>query len=275
MGDTPATRQPSRLTLANALSLARLLAAPLFAWAAATGRHGGALALFAFAVASDLADGPLARRRGESSAFGGFLDHLSDATFVSLGLGACALRGIVPAPLPVLVALAFAQYALDSRRSSERPGAAPGGPVLRASLLGRWNGVLYFVLLGVPVVRDGLGLGWPADAFVLVAGWLLVASTLLSMLGGVFLLLEKERILPSDMELEDEAEGVKLSCHDMGLIEKLRMTQFAGSCPEQIVIIGVEPAKVEWNTGLSGEIQEKIPEIIDAVMAEITCSRTR
>ena len=75
-------------------------------------------------------------------------------------------------------------------------------------------------------------------------------------------------------ELEDEAEDVKLSCHDMGLIEKLRMTQFAGSSLEQTVIIGVEPAKVEWNTGLSGEVEEKIPEIIDAVMAEITCSRT-
>ena len=76
-------------------------------------------------------------------------------------------------------------------------------------------------------------------------------------------------------ELEDEADDVRLSCHEMGLIEKLRMTQFAGFSPEQIVIIGVEPARVEWNTGLSKEVEEKVPEIIDAVMAELTCSRTR
>jgi hydrogenase maturation protease len=76
-------------------------------------------------------------------------------------------------------------------------------------------------------------------------------------------------------ELEDEADDVKLSCHDMGLIEKLRVSQFAGSSPKEIVIIGVEPAKVEWNTGLSREVEEKVPEIIDAVMAEITCSRSR
>jgi len=76
-------------------------------------------------------------------------------------------------------------------------------------------------------------------------------------------------------ELEDEAEDVKLSCHDMGLIEKLRVTRFAGFSPEQIVIIGVEPATVELNAGLSKEIEEKLPEIIDAVMAEITSSRTR
>ena len=70
-------------------------------------------------------------------------------------------------------------------------------------------------------------------------------------------------------ELEDEAEDVKLSCHDAGLIEKLRLSQFAGFSPQQIVVIGVEPARIEWNTGLSSEIEEKIPEIIDAVMAEI------
>jgi hydrogenase maturation protease len=71
-------------------------------------------------------------------------------------------------------------------------------------------------------------------------------------------------------ELEDEAEDVKLSVHDAGLVEKLRLSQFAGFSPEQVVVIGVEPARIEWNTGLSEEVAEKVPEIIEAVMAEIT-----
>lgn len=70
-------------------------------------------------------------------------------------------------------------------------------------------------------------------------------------------------------ELEDEADDVKLSCHDAGLVEKLKLSQFAGFSPEQIVVIGVEPARIEWNTGLSKEIEEKVPEIVDAVMVEI------
>jgi len=70
-------------------------------------------------------------------------------------------------------------------------------------------------------------------------------------------------------ELEDEASDVKLSVHDTGLVEKLRLSQFAGFSPEQVVVIGVEPAKIELNTGLSGDVEEKLPEIIDAVMAEI------
>jgi hypothetical protein len=73
----------------------------------------------------------------------------------------------------VLVAAAFLQYVLDSR--------ALAGRRLRASGLGRANGVAYFVLLGIPVVQGALGLAWPAAETVRALGWLLVASTLLSM----------------------------------------------------------------------------------------------
>jgi len=165
----------SRLfTRANALTGVRLALAPVLVWALCEQRAGIALAAFVLAVGTDLADGRVARRFGEASPLGGFLDHATDALFVSAGLGALALLGIVPAPLPLLVLAAFAQYALDSRTLAGRP--------LRASALGRWNGIAYFVLLGIPVVRDGLALGWPADALVRALGWALVATTLLSML---------------------------------------------------------------------------------------------
>jgi phosphatidylglycerophosphate synthase len=39
-------------------------------------------------VATDWLDGRIARRFGETSALGGFLDHVTDAAFVSLGLAA-------------------------------------------------------------------------------------------------------------------------------------------------------------------------------------------
>ncbi|HEY8121784.1 MAG TPA: CDP-alcohol phosphatidyltransferase family protein [Myxococcota bacterium] len=171
----PATSLRARLaTRANALTLVRLALAPALAWALATGAAALALACFALAVGTDLADGPIARRFGEVSALGGFLDHATDALFVASGLGALASLGLVPPALPALVVAAFAQYALDSRALAGRP--------LRASALGRWNGVAYFVLLGIPVVRDGLALGWPADALVRALGWLLVATTCVSML---------------------------------------------------------------------------------------------
>jgi len=35
--------------------------------------------------------------------------------------------------------------------------------------------------VAVPIVRDAAGLGWPGPALVAALGWLLVASTLVSM----------------------------------------------------------------------------------------------
>ena len=166
---------------ANALSGLRLLSAPAFALSLAEGRTALAFALFWLAVVTDLLDGRVARARGEVSAVGGLLDHLADATFVTLGLLAAAARGAAPHALPVLVALAFAQYAADSR--------ALRGELLRASVLGRLNGIAYFVPLGTVVVRDAAGLAFPTDAWLRLLGWFLVASTLLSMLDRAHALL--------------------------------------------------------------------------------------
>jgi phosphatidylglycerophosphate synthase len=160
-------------TWANGLTGLRLGSAPFLAHAILEGHTALAALLFALAVATDFADGSLARRRGEASALGGLLDHATDALFVTTGLAALACHGLVPWLLPVGVATAFTQYALDSRAISGRP--------LRASFLGRWNGIAYFVALGIPVVRDGLALSWPPDGLVLAIGWALVATTGVSM----------------------------------------------------------------------------------------------
>ena len=80
---------------------------------------------------------------------------------------------LVPAALPALVGLAFLQYALDSR--------ALEGRHLRTSLLGRANGIAYYVLIGIPVVRGGIGIDWPPDPWIEISGWVLVATTLVSM----------------------------------------------------------------------------------------------
>ena len=118
-------------------------------------------------------DGRLARARGESSALGGLLDHGSDATLVVFGLLALAAAGQTPWALPLLVAAAFLQYVLDSR--------ALAGRQLRTSALGRWNGILYFVPIGIIVTRESLAVDFPGDTKVIWLGWALVLSTFVSM----------------------------------------------------------------------------------------------
>ncbi len=159
-------------TLANALTLLRLALAPGLVAAILGDAAGIGASIFALAVATDVADGRVARRRAEASALGGALDHAVDAAFVTAGTAALAARGALPTPLALLIAAAFLQYALDSR--------TPEG-ALRRSRLGRWNGIAYYAIVAVPLVRDALGIGWPAPPLVRALGWLLVATTALSM----------------------------------------------------------------------------------------------
>jgi cardiolipin synthase len=164
-------------TWANALSLLRLAIAPGIAAGIACGEPVLATVLLVVAIATDFADGPIARRRGEVSPLGGLLDHGVDATLCVLGLAALAGVGAVPWVLAPLVAVAFLQYVLDSRSHRGRP--------LRASQLGRWNGIAYYVVVATPPVRDTLGLGWPSQRLVWWLGAALVASTLVSMLDRI------------------------------------------------------------------------------------------
>src|SRR5271166_2661907 len=174
--------RPRWRTLANLFTLLRLAAAPLLALAVWRGSTLAAAALFWGAVASDFADGRIARSRGEASSLGGLLDH---ATYVSLGLFSFAAKGALSFLLPILIALAFAQYAGDSRALKGRP--------LRTSLLGRWNGIGYFALLGTPITRDLLGFTWPGDGLVSALGWILVATTLASMVDRAHALIAVRR----------------------------------------------------------------------------------
>jgi len=180
----PTAPQPW-LTRANLLTAVRLGLAPVLAHAILAPAPGLAAAVFVVAVGTDLLDGRVARRFGESSPLGGFLDHATDATFVSLGLAACARAGEVPVILPALIILAFVQYALDSRTLA--------GRTLRSSALGRYNGIAYFALLGVPVIRDALGVVGPSAAWVRGLGWLLVLTTVLSMIDRGWALLARRR----------------------------------------------------------------------------------
>jgi phosphatidylglycerophosphate synthase len=156
--------------MADLLSASRLVLTLPFAWLVL---WADALAapLFALAVVSDLLDGRLARRRGAVSRHGRLLDHGADFAFVTAGLLAAAWRGALPLLLPLGIALAFAQYVLDSHLLHREPG-------LRMSRIGRWNGVLYFVPLGGVCLAD---LGVPGlETATRMTAWLLVATTALS-----------------------------------------------------------------------------------------------
>jgi phosphatidylglycerophosphate synthase len=170
-------------TWANLLTLLRLAAIGPCAWAIAEGHWLLAAGLFILAVITDLLDGPLARRFSHDSPVGGLFDHATDAAFVTIALLATAWVGFTSFLLPVLIIVAFVQYALDSR--------ALAGQHLRTSWLGKNNGIAYFVLVGVVVIRNALGWTWPADAWIHYLDWLLIFTTLVSMTDRLIALLRE------------------------------------------------------------------------------------
>jgi phosphatidylglycerophosphate synthase len=167
--------------MANALTALRLaLVVPVaVAFARPDFLPPGAVGLLlAVAIASDYVDGPVARSTGTASARGQLFDHTTDCLFVTGGLAGAASSGVVTPLLPALIPVAFGQYVVDSYVWHRQKR-------LRASRLGRWNGILYFVpLVTIAVARlqiPGLAATvlLPATS---VFGYALVASTVASML---------------------------------------------------------------------------------------------
>jgi len=59
-----------------------------------------------------------------------------------------------------------------------------------------------------------------------------------------------------------------LSLHDISLIDSLKLMQLWHKIDEA-VIIGIEPKDIGWGLELSPELRERIPRIIDAILAEL------
>ena len=75
------------------------------------------------------------------------------------------------------------------------------------------------------------------------------------------------RFHPHDVNIESER---MVSVHELGLEQSLKMMRLMGGEPREIVIIGIEPKEIDWGTELSAELKQKIPEVINVVLNEIS-----
>ncbi len=125
------------ILVADACTWLRILLAPLFAWMLGRPGEFGAtpFLLCLVAVATDFADGRLARAGGSASDARRIFDHGADIVFLLPGVAMLARARRVPALLPWAAALAFGLYVADGWRRARghgvdlapsRPGAAAG-----------------------------------------------------------------------------------------------------------------------------------------------------
>ena len=167
--------------MAHALTAARLLLVAPVAVAFARPEFlapSVLLVLLCVAITTDYWDGRVARMTETASARGQLFDHSTDFVFVTAALAGAAMAGLVTPILPVVIVIAFGQYVLDSYLLHRQKH-------LRMSVIGRWNGILYFVpLLVISVSR--LGLSRDAAALLTLTagalGYALVASTVVSVM---------------------------------------------------------------------------------------------
>ena len=132
--------------------------------------------LMSVVIATDFADGMVARRRGSASPRGQLFDHTTDFLFVTSGLAGAAVAGQIVPFLPILIVVAFAQYVLDSYflHLEKR---------LRMSLVGRWNGIFYFVplvLIAVSRLDFMAGAEGLFTTLIVLLSYLLILSTVAS-----------------------------------------------------------------------------------------------
>ena len=74
------------------------------------------------------------------------------------------------------------------------------------------------------------------------------------------------RFQPEDLAAE---KSELASAHQLGIVENLALMDIAGTRPAEIIIIGVEPEKIDWGMELSPKLKERLPKIINVILKEI------
>ena len=127
----------------NGLSAIRFALAAIWIALAVNGHQSRlAFAIVAIVAAgSDFIDGRVARRLRVASGSGRWLDGIADVTFVLAALLSEAVAGAIPFYIPILIAVSFSQYAIDSVLI----GPPAAGPI--KSRLGHWGGIINYALV--------------------------------------------------------------------------------------------------------------------------------
>lgn len=167
-----------RLNIPNVLSVLRGLCGIVFLWATLSEQWFIAFAVTVYAVVSDLIDGPIARRLQQATNLGTRIDHTADFVFVFIGLVSLALHdaSVVPFVLPAIQLFAFLEYAYTGPQSDTS---------LLPSNLGRYNGILYFVVVATVTTQYAFLLNWIPSVLIYSFCWLLIASTIASIASRV------------------------------------------------------------------------------------------
>jgi len=165
-------------TLSNQLTIGRVIIIPVFV---AVFYLPGPLSyllsgiLFIIAAVTDVLDGYIARKRGEVTAFGRFLDPVADKLLVAAALVLLVSENMTPAILAIII------IGREITIGALREWLAQRSTVVHVTLIAKWKTglqmtaisvlLLHETTLGIPLHDVGLTLLWVAAVLTLWSGY--------------------------------------------------------------------------------------------------------
>jgi hydrogenase maturation protease len=168
----------------------------------------------------------------------------------------------------------------DAKLHEGRSTVASPGPLQDTLILGLGNPMRGDDGVGVRVIQQLVTQGLPEGVEAaeggtkglglvnLMEGWrrvILVDAANMGLTPGKFARFTRQeaRLLGDDQSL---------SVHVAGLREALLLAEVLELLPDEIVIYGVQPAKLDWHAGLSPEVEAAVPGLVRSILGELDAS---
>lgn len=143
-------------------------------------------------------------------------------------------------------------------------------------ILGVGNLLLSDEGVGVHVINEMMDMHFPPDIELIEGG--VDGLRLMNLVVGVDRLIVIDSVKgggsPGSIykfkpeDLVTHTDTSKMSIHQIGILEVIRLSGLVGKLPET-TIIGVEPKSIEMGMELTPKIQSKVPRIIELVLDEL------
>ena len=181
-----------KMNLPNKLTVARIVATPVFMLFMLLGFKGHyivALLLFIAASLTDMFDGQYARKHNIVTDFGKFLDPLADKMLTTAAFVAFTYKGIGEGTVWVLFIILFREFLISSLRLVT---VSSGGKVIAANMWGKLKTVSQMVtiiyILTAEIVKEFIQISWLSgilDGLATALLWITAALTVVS--GAIYL----------------------------------------------------------------------------------------
>jgi cardiolipin synthase (CMP-forming) len=172
------------LTLANQLTILRMGLAPLLVVLVLLGEHVWALVVFVVAGSTDLLDGLIARRGGQQTTLGAVLDPVADKLLLSAAFIALTWSPGLLVSLPAWLTVTTLSRDAIILTTVAIINLTLGRRIFYPSMLGKLSTVLQLVSVGVVLLLNAAGRGFPPVRYLFL---LTVAVTVASALHYVYM----------------------------------------------------------------------------------------